>query len=1476
MIKRNNAVIGTQTRRIATTLVALAALFAASTATAAVNNLESYHLRHDFSTGARVALLGPQCTADFIVTGNETAVAGPNGAANAVHPTHDNWGAVARNGSNVSADYLAKNDWTVALCLYPGSTEKGVLFAVGRQNTTNGRSAISLCSSSDPTQLYLYDTRKKDKAAVETGHETITGLSNMTNGFHTVVMSYAKASSNLTVYVDGVKKVTHQIGGGNKSYYIGEGLEYCQTMSYMPSFLTTTWGSDSDASFYDMRFYFGAFNDSDAAAYAALYPADRMGSPFRPNAYIEAGATNTISSGINITTPMSYIDTGYTAKKGTEFALDFQYLDCATIQQYAFGVWNGNASSTPTVDGLTHCFYINGKSGFAFTKFSGTSADWHAITADNKADRVRRIVTVDNKDDSDTGSTATILTWEDRSTMASASTTKDHAVDAIRSTYLFAINANDEAKRFTKARIYSFEADESGAPALFLVPDMENGEAGFRNIIDGSFHGDGNKNNNPERTLRFYDGVGRASDYKYEDSTLYAKLYATSGANGTVSVAEGAAAASAEGWVPRGGTLALSAVPAANMEFKEWIGDTWAIADGFGTTDASVNVSTPYAVQLRATFKPAVNAQLTIAADGADAIAWSAADWRDVDDSSVVISAPIDKEVTIVAHKSVTLSLDADVSLSKFIVQADTNCVVAFTSNGGSFYASEVVVSSGVLKQGSASMLGATPKVTVEDGGTFDVNNLAADRRTVFSIAGAGAGNWPWALTSSVAVTDDHITVDIVNLADNATIGGDCAICIGVRSGATFNKDTETLPLTLNGYTLTKTGAGRLWFRRPYSTNDGTIDVKAGTLEVTGWSNQTAEYGESCVSNIALIAREGTTVKNSLSHTLYFKSLDLNGATMASNSGAVGVWESLSGHGSSAKLTMAGGATAVLEGNLTVSGALTAVRDLSLTRAAGVETNVTVAVTGTLTATNAITVGAGVIFDIGTNRPAGTFTVDDDATLVLRKADIDDDEIVLKASAQPRIVLYNIYGVEIQNPDISYDQDAGTVTVRAPSPRWTNTDGSGSLDSVANWTAVPSEGDDVVLDITGDVAITSSGEKTFNKMKFDGAYSVDFSGADTITLSSIELNNLTNLVTGGKLKFTSIAIPQTCTVTITGGEGLGDGGLTGKGTLVVDPGAGNTYTMTKSNTSFTGEAVIKSGTVKFGDSKSFGPIARSSVIRVKGGATLDENGNNAQDYTYGKEKQTAVLEDGARLVSKPGVSDTKLPPLTTLTLEGDATVDTSSGKVSISQHYNDNLTHIKLGTHTLTKVGANDFFVSQCKIEGTGIFDIKKGAVVSTHDYGDDSTTTCANGTIRIREGASWKLASYNGHVSKLSVKNLILDGSVTRDANTYTLTVTGSITGNGTTPMLTMGSGAVFKPSGTGYLSITGSLSGKLKLDVSGLGNISGRSKIPLVKVPSSLAATAEAAIEDIPAGWKLVSKEDGGNVEYYLYRPSFSIFLR
>ena len=399
-------------------------------------------------------------------------------------------------------------------------------------------------------------------------------------------------------------------------------------------------------------------------------------------------------------------------------------------------------------------------------------------------------------------------------------------------------------------------------------------------------------------------------------------------------------------------------------------------------------------------------------------------------------------DLTIKTDSSVAFNVNAATSVSNFFVCAATNAVVTMTVSGGSFVSTEAIVQHGVLKQGSANALGATPKVTVEDGSTFDFDGkvvgdgeaVAGNVVTEFHIAGAGAGDWPWALTSSANMTNSK-NVGMLYLDANATIGGAKELWMGVRNGASWSAANKNL--NLNGFTLTKTGTGTLQVRRPYSKNEGTIDVQAGTLRVSGWSNATAAYGESCVSNVALVVREGVTAENSVGYPLYFKALDCRGGTLTTSANAFGVWETLSGHGSPAKLSFGGGATATLDGNLTVSSAMTAVGALSLTRATDVETNVTVAATGTLTASGAITVGAGVIFDIGANRPTGTLTVADGATLALRKADSSERNVVLNVTAQPQnIVVYDTDGTtELSDSTVTYNSEAGTLTIRFAS-RW--------------------------------------------------------------------------------------------------------------------------------------------------------------------------------------------------------------------------------------------------------------------------------------------------------------------------------------------------------------------------------------------------------------------------------------------------------
>ena len=206
---------------------------------------------------------------------------------------------------------------------------------------------------------------------------------------------------------------------------------------------------------------------------------------------------------------------------------------------------------------------------------------------------------------------------------------------------------------------------------------------------------------------------------------------------------------------------------------------------------------------------------------------------------------------------------------------------------------------------------------------------------------------------------------------------------------------------------------------------------------------------------------------------------------------------------------------------------------------------------------------------------------------------------------------------------------------------------------------------------------------------------------------------------------------------------------------------------------------------------------------------------------------------------------------------------------------------LNLGGNTLTVKGNRAFSISYCLISGTGTIDIQEGASVwSTQDYDNvDVSTTFSEGTIHIHEGAGWSLLKYHcDKPARLSVKNLILNGAVTRDNNYHTLTVTGSITGKGTTPTLTMAEGAVFKPSGTGYLTVTESLSGAMLVDASGIDLQSVGGKIPMFKVGS--AEMLSSVLVDFAAGTRpnkgcrLIKTADG--LGYDLVLSGFSVIVR
>ena len=223
--------------------------------------------------------------------------------------------------------------------------------------------------------------------------------------------------------------------------------------------------------------------------------------------------------------------------------------------------------------------------------------------------------------------------------------------------------------------------------------------------------------------------------------------------------------------------------------------------------------------------------------------------------------------------------------------------------------------------------------------------------------------------------------------------------------------------------------------------------------------------------------------------------------------------------------------------------------------------------------------------------------------------------------------------------------------------------------------------------------------------------------------------------------------------------------------------------------------------------------------------------------------------------------------------------------VHIGLHLNYWSSWLELGEYTLTKTGTNEFFVSQVTITGTGVFDIQEGSVKIINGY-NGSSSACTNGTIKVADGAVLKLEHYypDGlhRAPNLTVKNLELSGVVIFGTTSYettediALTVTGYITGNGTTPKLTLAEGAVFKPTGTGYLTVSESLSGTMTIDLSDI-DMAHVMAVPLFKVGSvEMLPTSSDLVftASLPRGWKLAVTRDGCG--YKLVKQAFDIRLR
>ena len=392
------------------------------------------------------------------------------------------------------------------------------------------------------------------------------------------------------------------------------------------------------------------------------------------------------------------------------------------------------------------------------------------------------------------------------------------------------------------------------------------------------------------------------------------------------------------------------------------------------------------------------------------ATTWRAGTWTLNGESA---DAPTSGFVEIEATASTALTVDQAVNLADLKVRGDTNIVINVATNDtGSLYAIKATIESGVLQQGSPSVFGATPTVVVEDGATFDLNGKAINAANAVMIAGAGAGDWPWALTSSGGA--GGAILGGLYLSANAIIGGANELKVGQTGAGYF--------CYLQGFTLTKTGTGALTGTNMNTPGTGTIDVQGGAMSVNQWNNLNSASGDTTV-----ILNSGTSLVNGTDRVISMSALGLYGGTLSTASKAFKVNTAFRGAGETANLAFGDGASASLTGNLTITASLTL--DGSMTFLKDAEATSYVVVTpATLTASSGtISVGDGVIFNLATNRPAATLDIADGAALAVRLNE-GEQKVSLSATGKPSsVILLDADGNHISSPSVSFAD--GTLAV---------------------------------------------------------------------------------------------------------------------------------------------------------------------------------------------------------------------------------------------------------------------------------------------------------------------------------------------------------------------------------------------------------------------------------------------------------------
>ena len=343
------------------------------------------------------------------------------------------------------------------------------------------------------------------------------------------------------------------------------------------------------------------------------------------------------------------------------------------------------------------------------------------------------------------------------------------------------------------------------------------------------------------------------------------------------------------------------------------------------------------------------------------------------------------------------------------------------------------------------------------------------------------------------------------------------------------------------------------------------------------------------------------------------------------------------------------------------------------------------------------------------------------------------------------------------------------------------------------------------------------------------------------------------------------------TLTIDQDATIGELEFTGSGSVTLAVNSGCTLAKTGSGEALwsldnasAGTISVNAGTLKV---KSVTGTGTSQTIRVKGGATFDLNG--VGDVTV-----NVILEEGAFFVNTGSDIGTNTTQTVSITLEGNATVSTTSGDFGlIGPSFGE--TTLDLGAYTLTISGSKTFRLCKTTITGAGTINVVGGTLTqrgtTSGDAGKQSSAG-ADCTLVIGSGTTLTI----GNCQTLTVKNFTNTGTI-NTSNTSpngTLTVTGTLTPGNAIKNLTLANGSTVKATGTAQtVSTTFAASGTITVDASEIDaqtlKAAGETGIDVLTVPAAFnhsGATWNVTGEQV-AGTRAKWRTDEGGATKTLY---------